>query len=112
MLENFKKGVKKIFMAQAQCDKTSAPKEQAIKISAHCAKSKTTYCNDTRYNRETLIDVFNQCKVSNIRAMLKESGRTMTEMLGAIEQTLSEFDFFEPIGLCFKYILIFLVGIC
>lgn len=30
----------------------------------------------------------------------------------AIEQTLSEFDFFEPIGLCFKYILIFLVGIC
>ncbi len=31
---------------------------------------------------------------------------------GAIEQTLSEFDFFEPIGLCFKYILIFLVGIC
>ena len=32
MLENFKKGVKKIFMAQSQCDKTSVPKEQAIKI--------------------------------------------------------------------------------
>ena len=29
-----------------------------------------------------------------------------------IEQTLQEFDFFELIGVCFKYILIFLVGIC
>ena len=27
-----------------------------------------------------------------------------------IEQTLQEFDFFELIGVCFKYILIFLVG--
>lgn len=84
MLENFKKGGKKIFMAQSQFDKTSAPKERAIKISAHCAKSKTTYCNDACNNRETLIDVFNQCKVSNIRAMLKESGRSMTEMLGVL----------------------------
>ena len=31
---------------------------------------------------------------------------------GIIEQTLQEFDFFELIGVCFKYILIFLVGIC
>lgn len=84
MLENFKKGGKKIFMAQSQCDKTSVPKERAIKISAHCAKSKTTYCNDARNNRETLIDGFNQCKVSNIRAILKESGRSMTEMLGVL----------------------------
>ena len=29
-----------------------------------------------------------------------------------IEQTLQEFDFFELIGVCFKYILIFLVGNC
>lgn len=29
---------------------------------------------------------------------------------GIIEQTLQEFDFFELIGVCFKYILIFLVG--
>ncbi len=29
-----------------------------------------------------------------------------------VEQTLQEFDFGELIGLCFKYILIFLVGIC
>ena len=27
-------------------------------------------------------------------------------------QTLQEFNFFELIGVCFKYILIFLVGIC
>ena len=29
---------------------------------------------------------------------------------GIIEQTLQELDFFELIGVCFKYILIFLVG--
>ena len=30
--------------------------------------------------------------------------------VGIIEQTLQEFNFFELIGVCFKYILIFLVG--
>ncbi len=31
----------------------------------------------------------------------------LTDIAGIIEQTLQEFDFFELIGVCFKYILIF-----
>ena len=51
-------------------------------------------------------------RVTRLRLKRVQSGADflIINFFAIIEQTLQEFDFFELIGVCFKYILIFLVG--
>ena len=56
--------------------------------------------------------VFYEKLFLNIFLLAKKYFQGLVSLKGIIEQTLQEFDFFELIGVCFKYILIFLVGIC
>ena len=63
------------------------------------------YCGVATYHSE-----YNN--YTSFKGLKFKTPKLIADIFVAIEQTLSEFDFFEPIGLCFKYILIFLVGIC
>ncbi len=63
--------------------------------------------NAEKYLCECLDSIINQT-LRDIEIICIDDGSTDNSFI--IEQTLQEFDFFELIGVCFKYILIFLVG--